>query len=197
MDLDRLYTTRAILEIAPGPHPRRIPTSTTIDLIPGPDVDIVSDIFDYLSTLPDSSVYLIQSSHFLEHIASLDLLFNEFSRVLMPSGMMQHTVPHFSNPYYYSDPTHIRMFGLYTMCYMCQSSLFIRSVPSYSRISLLRLSKVRITFKPPRFLAIFALLGLPFQLIVNRFSLLQEIYEYCGCWIFPCSEITYSIESLK
>lgn len=196
MHQELLYTHSAILEIAPGPYPRRIHCSFTVDALPGPDVDVVCDIFSYLSSLPDSSIYCIHSSHFLEHIQDLELLFNEFSRVLMHQGLMFHTVPHFSNPYFYSDPTHVRHFGLYSMSYLCKSSLFNRSLPSYSCHESLKLTSVFLGFKCPRHFYYLFIFRKFYEIFVNSSSLFQELHEFLLTWVFPPSEVSYVIRRL-
>tara|TARA_B100000674_G_scaffold499369_1_gene544565 strand:+ start:5531 stop:6136 length:606 start_codon:yes stop_codon:yes gene_type:complete len=186
-----LFTDYAIIEIGVGPYKRRIKNSITVDILPGPDVDIVSDIFDFLQGIPDSSIKEIHSFHFLEHIVNLELLLREFSRVLQPSGVMQHSVPHFSNPYFYSDPTHSRTFGLYTFSYFFESCLFSRHVPKYHPINGVALTKIRLKFRSvrPRYiLHIFKNLAGSF---FNLHPYFLEIYEESFCWLFPCYEISY------
>ena len=186
-----LFTDYAIIEIGVGPYQRRIKNSITVDILPGPDVDIVEDIFVFLSELPDSSISAIYSSHFLEHIDNLEKLFCEFSRVLQPSGLMEHIVPHFSNPYFYSDPTHSRQFGLYTLSYFFESDFLVRSVPKYTPIDDIVLTNITFRFrsvKPRYILHIFKLF---FALLINIHPYLLELYEESFCWLIPCYEICY------
>jgi hypothetical protein len=44
-------------------------------------------------------------------------LMAELHRVTRPTGRIEIIVPHFSNPYGYSDPTHVRFFGVYSFFY--------------------------------------------------------------------------------
>jgi hypothetical protein len=41
----------------------------------------------------------------------------QIAKDLEQGELIEIIVPHFSNPHYYSDPTHVRFFGLYTMSY--------------------------------------------------------------------------------
>ena len=59
----------------------------------------------------------IYSRHPLEHVRNFLPLMAELHRVTRPGGRIEIIVPHFSNPYGYSDPTHVRHFGLYTFFY--------------------------------------------------------------------------------
>jgi len=68
---------------------------------------IQSDALTYLKSLPAESVSHVYSRHYLEHMTSDQLieLLKEVNRVLAKGGEILFIVPHFSNPYYYSDPT--------------------------------------------------------------------------------------------
>ena len=114
----------------------------------------------------------------------------ESARVLKPGGILNIVVPHFSNPYYYSDYTHRTAFGLYSMCYFTGNTLFRRRVPQYCALPL-ELVDVGLVFKstPPFYFrhAIKRLFGLG----VNMSRYTQEIYEECLCWLIPCYEIEY------
>jgi hypothetical protein len=157
--------------------------------------DILMDCLDYLKTLDTNSVYEIRADHFFEHIDGHREYLEQFSRVLHSSGFISVTVPHFSNPYFYSDPTHSKFFGLYTFCYYLSCTLFSRKVPKYAATSLpLFVSRVRLKFKLPRiFLPIYPL-AILFSILFNLSPLSQEIYEYFLSGLIPCYEITYTIE---
>ena len=88
-----------------------------IDAINTEAADIIADISQGLNFLPDNSVDIIYSNHVLEHFDDLGFIMGEIYRVLKPGGKTIGQVPHFSNPYYYSDPTHKTTFGLYTFSY--------------------------------------------------------------------------------
>ena len=78
---------------------------------------IHADLEAGLPFLPDRSVDEIHCRSFLEHIENFEHLFTEMVRVLKDDGRACIFVPHFSNPYYYSDYSHKRPFGLYTFYY--------------------------------------------------------------------------------
>ena len=83
-----------------------------IDKVDLPHVDIVADIEEGLPFLPNNSVNEIHCKSVLEHIDNFEYLMREILRVLKQDGKAHIFVPHFSNPYYYSDYTHKRHFGL-------------------------------------------------------------------------------------
>jgi SAM-dependent methyltransferase len=179
-----------VLELGCGGR-RRWPEAISVDLLDHPTVDIVGDVFEVLPEIGDGALGSVKTSHFLEHIEDLDGLMRELARVLSPGGTVEAVVPHFSNPYYYSDPTHRRFFGLYTFSYMCSEELFRRRVPQYGTPLPMRVTSVDLVFQSTRpFYARHALkraLGFVFNL--SRFS--KEFYEENLTWLFPCYSVRY------
>jgi SAM-dependent methyltransferase len=184
---------RVVLELGCGPR-KRIPGSIGIDVRPYDPVDVVGDLFTVLERVPDGSVDLVHSSHVLEHLDDLGGLMQALRRIVKPGGRVVTVVPHFSNPYYYSDYTHRRQFGLYSFSYLAHDRLFRRTVPLYDGDPGFSLVDVRLGFKasPPMYLrhALRRALGLG----VNASRLTQEWYEAGWCWLFPCYEIEFVIE---
>jgi hypothetical protein len=180
-----------ILELGCGEH-RTVPGAVTIDVLDLSAVDVVGDVFEVLSLLPNGSVRAIHSTHFLEHIADLEALLVEFERILKSGGAVVATVPHFSNPYYYSDPTHRTFFGLYTFCYLAHSKLFKRKVPTYGKTRRLEYTGVYLQFRGDHFRyrgALKRALGR----LVNLSRGTQEFYEENLVWLFPCYELKLTL----
>ena len=88
-----------------------------VDILDNPAVDIVGDVLDVLRRLPNESVDEVFSAHLFEHLDGLQEVVGELERLLVPGGRVTVVVPHFSNAYFYSDPTHRRPFGLYSFSY--------------------------------------------------------------------------------
>jgi SAM-dependent methyltransferase len=178
------------IELGCGPA-KADPDAVGIDALDLPGVTLVGDVFAILQQFPDASVRRCTSSHFLEHIADLTRLITELERVLAPGGELVATVPHFSNPYFYSDPTHTRTFGLYSMSYLSRDRLFRRAVPLYGREPKLDLLSVRLEFDSP----------FPGRRLVKKsigpiFNLgrwWQEFYEENLSHLFPCYQLTYRL----
>ncbi|HDZ13764.1 hypothetical protein LCGC14_1064880 [marine sediment metagenome] len=155
----------------------------TIDKIDNPHVDIVADLEGGLGFLEDSSVREIYCKSVLEHIENFEQLMREMERVLMPNGRIYIFVPHFSNPYHYSDSTHKTFFGLYTFSYYTNDQPYKRKVPTHYHDVKLRIVKQRLIFASPFFVRNkFKKL---FGKIVNSSKYLQELYEE-NCWLYPC-----------
>lgn len=180
------------IELGCGPR-KRYSGSIGVDTIDGEAVDIVGDALEVLRAFPAASADLVTSSHFLEHVPQLELVIAEIERVLKPGATMEAIVPHFSNPYFYSDPTHVRTFGLYTFSYLGVDNRFRREVPAYVR-SGLRLRSADLVFKSTRPFygrhAIKKTLGL----IFNSSRYMQEFYEENLCFVFPCYEVRFVLQ---
>ena len=180
------------LDVGCGPR-KKNPASIGIDAIDYPGVDLVGDVYEVLAVLPTGSVDGVYTSHFMEHIQDVQKLLGEFERVLKPGGELQIIVPHFSNPYFYSDPTHRTFFGLYTFCYFAESDLFSRKVPTYGYSPKLLLKKVHLRFKsPPPFYFRYGFKRVV-ELIVNLFPYTQEFYEEMLSGLLSCYEIEYTL----
>lgn len=180
------------LELGCGPR-RRYPDSIAIDSLAFDGVDIVGDALDVLRLLPEGCASLVTSSHFLEHVSDLEAIVREMTRVTRAGGTIEVVVPHFTNPYYYSDPTHRNVFGLYTFSYLAAGGPLRRQVPRYIETPGLVLARVDLRFKS----------DLPFYgrhairktigWIFNSSRYMQELYEENLCWMFPCYEIRYEL----
>jgi ubiquinone/menaquinone biosynthesis C-methylase UbiE len=176
---------------------KRISEAIGIDLIDHDSVDIVGDAIEIMHDIPDNSIDLIYSHHFMEHIKNLDLLIYQISRVLKPGGKCQTVVPHFSNPFFYSDPTHHVFFGLYTFGYYAEVPMFRRTIPTYRRIEHLQITEIKLVFKsyPPHYIRH----GFKkiMEAIFNINTYLKEYYEENLSGILPCYEISCIITKVK
>ncbi len=161
----------------------------TVDRVDLPNVDIVADMEEGLPFLPDNSVDEIHCRSVLEHIENFENLIGEIVRVLKKRGKAYIFVPHFSNPYYYSDYTHKRFFGLYTFYYFTETKHQLkRKVPNFYTDIRIKIVSLRLVFRSP-----FRLSRQFKKLIGSLFNChrsLMEFYEQHLCYIFPC----YGIE---
>jgi len=157
----------------------------SIDHLNLPGVDIVANLEEGLPFFPDNSVDEIYSKSFLEHIDNVDLLMREMWRVLKPTGKNRIFVPHFSNPYYYSDYTHRRFFGLYSFEYFSKSQYgFSRKVPQFYNSHNFITEDIRLVFDSPWKYRGKLKNGL--GRLVNSSKWFQEFYEENLCYVFPC-----------
>jgi len=183
---------RVELELGCGDR-KRAPGAIGIDMQDLPGVDLVGDVFEALAAFPSATVDAVASHHFFEHVDDLPRLMRELARVLKPGAELLVAVPHFSNPWYYSDPTHRRHFGLYTFCYLARTTLFRRAVPTYGIEPAFDLATVRLEFKSTRPFYVRHAIKRIQGAVFNATTWLQEFYEENCCWIAPCYEVRYRL----
>lgn len=189
IDLKNLIDSGEKLAIELGCGQKKKDGYIGIDKIDLPSVDIVADLEEGLPFLPDDSVDEVHCKSFLEHISNFENLMREITRVLKPGGKSYVFVPHFSNPYHYSDYTHTRFFGLYSFYYFVDSAHQLkRKVPNFYTDIRIEIVRIKLIFKSPfwlrhRFKKLISLL-------FNLHRGMQEFYEENLCYIFPC----YGIE---
>jgi ubiquinone/menaquinone biosynthesis C-methylase UbiE len=164
-----------------------------IDIINYDCVDLVGDAFDILKLFPDDSVSYLYTSHFLEHVSNFSEYIKEFSRVLSPGGKLEIIVPHFSNPYYYSDSTHKTFFGLYTLSAFACDNIHSRKVPTYDNKIFFYLSRADLVFKSSKPFYFRHIFKLFIGLIFNSCIYMRELYEEYFSFLIPCYEIKYML----
>lgn len=183
---------RGVVELGCGPA-RRHANAVAVDALDFDGVDVVGDVFAVLASIPDASVDEVHSYHFLEHVEPLSGIVRELARVLKPGGLLHTVVPHFSNPYFYSDYTHRQAFGLYSFSYLADDPIFRRRVPRYQVDTGLVLENVTLGFKAAKpFYVRYALRRL-LGLIVNSSRMTQEMYEAGWTGWFSCYELDFSV----
>lgn len=185
---------KIILELGCGKS-RKFTNSITIDVV---DLDGVDMVYDLNLGIPmeDNSVDEIYSYHFLEHVVNLQFFISEIYRVLKVGGKKIGTVPHFSNPHYYSDFTHKNFFGLYTFSYFDKNqSQFRRKVPTFYTTGIdFKIVKIDLVFKSS-FIERYPVKKF-FGYLFNANVYLQEFYEENLTFMFPAYEIYFEIEKI-
>ena len=188
IDLEQVLDSGDPVLIELGCGDRKKAGRIGVDAIDLPGVDVVADLEKGLAFLPDNSVDQIHCRSLLEHIENFENLIAEIVRVLKKDGTAHIFVPHFSNPYYYSDFTHKRFFGLYTFYYFVeQEHQLKRKVPNFYTDIRIRISSQRLIFRSS-----FKILN-PFKKLfgwfINLHTVLQAYYEENLCYMFPCHGI--------
>ena len=189
INLEQAINGKEPVTIELGCGPKKKDGRIGVDKVDLPNVDIVADLENGLPFFPDDSVDEIHCRSVFEHIENFENLMKEIVRVLKDNGKAYVSVPHFSNPYYYSDYTHRRFFGLYTFYYFVDVERQLkRKVPNYYTDIRINIISQRLIFKSPFWFSrqIKKLLGFVF----NCHRSIQEFYEEHLCYIFPC----YGIE---
>ncbi len=182
--------SRIELELGCGNRKRK-QSSIGVDVLDYPDVDIVGDVYEALAAFRDQSVDAVYAYHFIEHVPDVPGLLSGLARVVKPNGQVELVAPHFSNPYFYSDPTHRSFFGLYTFGYFASNSPLARQVPTYGYRPEFELAKVELIFKSARpFVVRYGIKRLIGRLF-NSCNYMREWYEENFCYLFPCYEVRY------
>ena len=138
-----------------------------------------------------ASVGHIYAKSVLEHIENLELLLREMARILQPDGTIYIYVPHWTNPFYYSDYTHRRFFGLASFDYFARpEGQVYRAVPTYTDMYF-QTDRVRLLFHSPFKWLNWLMKG--FQWLVNQRPSWQLFYEYHLSSFVPCYAVEYSL----
>lgn len=182
---------KVVLEFGPGIQ-KTVPDAIGLDICGKESVDCIVNLNLGLNFIEDNSVDVIYSNHFLEHIDNIEFLMQEIYRILKPGGQKIGTVPHFSNPYFFSDYTHKNFWGLYTLCYFSNQDFFHRKVPNYYNTVDFKINHIAINFSSPfKYRNYFKKL---IERIVNYNTWSQEFYEENLTYIFPAYELSFTLE---
>lgn len=181
------------IEFGCGPTAGR-PGYVTIDMLDYPTVDVVGDIYDAIQALRPGVVERVFASHFVEHIDDVPKLMRHLASVCAPGAQVEFVVPHFSNPFYYSDLTHKTPFGLYTFSYIANDRTGMRrKVPNYKEQPDFDLVVVKLGFKSYRPRYIRHGIKRVIEKVVNLNNFTRELYEEVFSWMLPCYEVTYHL----
>ncbi len=175
---------------------RRMPKFYNVDHLSLPGVDILADLETPLAELPDNSVEQVYCRHTLEHVSRLLELLGELHRVTHPEGRLEVIVPHFSNPYAYSDPTHVRFFGLYSFFYFAEEKDQPRRkvpnfyVPQRFCVERVRFNLLRSSLTDKLFRAVL-------HPLINRSVDWLDWYERRICRLCPVDDIHWLLRPVK
>lgn len=158
-----------------------------LDACPLEGVDVVADITKKLP-FEDGAFDEVFTAHVLEHMENLNALMAELYRITKKSGVIRIFVPHFTNFGAYTDPTHKRFFGYFTMDYYTENNEMSFYTPVRFRIR-----KKKLFFyitKTSRY----SFENKPLTFLMNLAPL---VYERFFCWIIPAQEVYYELEPVK
>jgi ubiquinone/menaquinone biosynthesis C-methylase UbiE len=180
-----------VIELGCG-SAKQVKHAIGIDQTDHDGVEIVCNLEEGLPFLPDNSVDVIYSFHLLEHLPDLGFFMAEIFRVLKPGGKKIGTVPHFSNPYFYSDYTHKTPFGLYSFCYFASQTPYRRKVLHYQKDVDIRIVRQKIIFYSPfKFINLFRK---AYGIVFNASAFMQEFYEGSFSSVLPAHELSFELE---
>jgi SAM-dependent methyltransferase len=105
-----------ILDIGCGRN--KTPNAVGLDLAAHPGVDVVAQAGEGLP-FGDDSFAEIRLRHIVEHVPDLVAFLAEVHRVARPGALVHILTPHFSAAASYTDPTHVRHMGYFSLDYVC------------------------------------------------------------------------------
>ena len=189
--------SNAKLELGCGPFPKREGFITT-DVLDFDCVNLVGDVYEVLSKINDDSLNEVYACHFIEHIDDLTGFLDEVIRVCRDGALIEFHVPHHSNSFFYSDPTHKNFFGLYTFHYFANDRTGLkRSTPTYKKNIQLEIVEAKLGFRsfPPYYIR--HGFRKVVEIIVNSTNYTKELYEenFSG-WI-SCYELKFKLRVNK
>ena len=167
-----------------------------IDKVDLDGVDLVGDVLDCLALFPDSCVQKIYCFSFFAHVDDFEKVLSEINRVLVDGGSLISYVPHFTNPFIYSDYTAKNYFGIYTFYYFAEvENQRKRKVPNHYSSIRFKITSLKLVFDS-QYLLIFLAKKL-FQKLVNFNSFTQDFYEENLSSFIPCYGMLVSLKSIK
>lgn len=179
-----------------GAGRRARPGYYALDQVELPNIDILADLNQPLAGLPDNCARSVFTSHVLEHVPDFLGLLNEIHRITQPDGKVEVVVPHFSNPYHYSDPTHVRTFGLYSFFYFADDAdQPRRKVPNFYLPIRFRVESVHLRLLTGSILT--KPLVKTVNFLVNRGLGMMDWFERRLCRLFPAESIRYVLRPIK
>lgn len=183
------------LDLGCGMKPRK--GFYAVDHLRMDGVDVVADLNEPLDLLPDNCATYVYSHHVLEHIDKFLDLMREIHRITKPDGVIEIIVPHFSNVFGYSDPTHIRFFGFYSMYYFVspENQPSIRKVPAFYSDTRYQIDDLKIEFYNSGLLD--KVLSPLFSYFVNKSIGWQNFYERRLCYLYHAWQIRYLMHPVK
>ena len=168
-----------------------------IDLVEIEGIDALADFNKPLQFLPNNCCEYIHSSHVLEHVHEFLLHMQEIYRISKPGCRIEIIVPHFSNVFGYSDPTHVRFFGILSMNYFVarEDQPNSKKVPTFYSDIRFKIHSVDIEFY--RLSKIDRMISPLFSKFVNHSPGTQTFFERRLANLYHAWQLRFIMEPLK
>lgn len=161
---------------------KRIPEAVNLDITPETKPDVIHDLNQLPWPLADNQFREVLAYDVIEHLDDFIGVMEEIHRVCQDRAVVRITVPHFSGPEAYTDPTHRRYFGYNSFDYVTGE----HEIAFYTRLRFKKLSSSMI-FWP-------TLLNKLVWRLANRYP---AAYERRWAWIFPAWYLYFELEVQK
>lgn len=156
--------------------------AVNVDVAPGLGADVVCDLNGRPWPLPSDHFREVFAYDVVEHLDDVVAAFEEIHRVCRDGATVKITVPHYSSPEAYTDPTHRHFFAYSTFEYFTEASEL-----SYYTRARFRVRTRNIIFMP-------SLVNKLVWRLANRFP---ARYERSWAWVFPAWFLSVELEVLK
>jgi SAM-dependent methyltransferase len=153
-----------------------------LDFNPETNADVVHDLNQLPWPLPDNCFREVLAYDVIEHLDNFIAVMEEIHRVCQDGALVRITVPHFSGPEAYTDPTHRRYFGYLSFDYVTGE----HEIEFYTRVRFKTLTRNMIFFP--------SLVNKLVWRLANRFP---AAYERRWTWIFPAWYLYFELEVQK
>jgi len=173
------YATHTLV-LGAGRKP--IPGAINVDIVSDTKPDVVHDLNSVPWPFPENSFYAIHANDVIEHLDNIIATMEEIHRVARDGARVIITVPHFSSPNAFSDPTHRHYFGWMTFRYLTGEHEF-----SFYTSVRFRVVSEQILFHPTLFNKLVWRLA-------NRWP---TRYERRWAWMFPAWFLYIELEVVK
>jgi SAM-dependent methyltransferase len=167
---------RRVLDVGCGR--RKLAGAVGLDLSPHPGVSVVADAGRGLP-FAAGSFGLVRLRHIIEHLPEVTPFLAEVHRVCRPGARVQVVTPHFSAAASYTDPSHRRHLGAFSLDYYC--GLAADDFPPLAFGFRLLSRRIRFGRKGRLGLAAWA----------NRHP---RLYEQHLAWLLPALEVEWWLE---
>jgi predicted SAM-dependent methyltransferase len=161
---------------------KHLPEAVNLDITPETKPDIVHDLDRVPWPFPDNHFREVLAYDVIEHLENFIEAMEEIHRICRDKAVVRITVPHFSCANAYTDPTHRRAFGYFSMDYVTGEN----EIEFYTRARFKKLS-ARMMFYP-------SLLNKLVWRLANRYP---AAYERRWAWMFPAWYLYFELEAQK
>jgi SAM-dependent methyltransferase len=156
--------------------------AVNVDISPNVGADVVHDLASMPWPLPSDAFREVHAFDVIEHLDDILRSMEEIHRVCEPGARVLITVPHFSSPNTFTDPTHRHQFSVFSFDYFGDA----HALAFYSKARF-ACRRAEIVFHP-------SLLNKVVRRLANR---RPAAYERRWAWMFPAWFLSVELEALK
>ena len=165
-----------------GSGAKRLPDAVNVDITPDTQPDLVHNLNQRPWPLPDNHFKRVCCFDVIEHLDDVIATMEEIHRVCENGAVVEITLPHFSSPNAFTDPTHRHYFGWYSFHYVTGEHQF-----SFYTRSRFKRRRSQIVFHPT----------LANKLVARLANRRPAGYERRWAWMFPAWFLSFELEVIK